>query len=282
MFRNLPKMITILASDSYRGFSAHLGDLLAGAKTAAQPIFVGRVIWPDCDQAEDVVIKLYETSSCGVANEAIGYVANALRGVRQPRRGGVLLLSVRELPDLKKDLNSFIDPATGLAACWITSFEASSRPFRYIRRLSSFSKKQSDAFYSSQFCIRLTTVDHVTGNNDRHEGNFLYEDDLKYLAIDQGCVGGSTHWHTSWPDRHARNELSLLAQANLNGSRLAAWRAAAIMEYEKAQSVWSGILAEISSMLPGLLATGDIDLIIEYMRARATGPTFATSCERLI
>jgi hypothetical protein len=275
-------MITILASESYRGFSAHLGDLLAGAKTAAQPIFIGRVVWPDCDEAEDVVVKLYETSSCGVANEAIGYVANALRGVRQPRKCGVLLLSERELPDVGKDLSDFIDSNTGLAACWITSFEASSRPFRYIRRLSSFSRKQSDAFYSSPFCIRLTTVDHVTGNNDRHDGNFLYEDDLKYLAIDQGCVGGGMYWHTSWPDRHARNELSLLAQENLNGSRLAAWRAAAIMEYEKAQPSWTGILTEISSMLRGLLVADDVDTIIGYMRERATGPTFATSCERLI
>lgn len=275
-------MITILTSDSYRGFSAHLGELLAGASAAAQPIFVGRVVWPDCDEAEDVVVKLYETSSCGVANETIGYMVNALRGVRQPKKCGVLLLSEHELPDLKNDLSDYIDPVTGLAACWITSFEASSRPFRYIRRLSSFSKKQSETFYSSPFCIRLTTVDHVTGNNDRHEGNFLYEDDLKYLAIDQGCVGGGKYWHTSWPEQNIRNELSLLAQGNLNGSRLAAWRAAAIMEYEKAQNDWIGILAEISSILPGLLVSDEIDCIIGYMKERATGPTFATSCERLI
>lgn len=275
-------MIPILTSDSYRGFSAHLGEFLAGAKTAAQPIFIGRVIWPGSQEAEDVVIKLYETHSCGVANEAIGYVINALRGVRQPRRGGVLLLSERELPDLHKNPGEYIDPGTGLAACWISSFEGASRPFRYLRRLSSFSRKQIDAFYSSSFCIRLTTVDHVTGNCDRHEGNFLYEDDLKYLAIDQGCIGGGKHWNTSWPDPNARNELSLLAQANLNGSRLAAWRAAAIMEYEKAQSSWTGILAEVSSALPGLLSADDIDTIIEYMKARATGATFAASCERLI
>ena len=280
--RRPPKMITILTADSYRGFSAHLGEVLAGANAAAQPIFVGRVVWPGCDEAEDVVIKLYETSSCGVANEAIGYVANALRGVRQPRKSGVLLLSKQELPDLKKDLSTYIDPYTGFAACWITSFEASSRPFRYIRRLSSFSKKQSETFYSSQFCIRLATIDHVTGNNDRHEGNFLYEDDLKYMAIDQGCVGGGKFWHTSWPERNVRNELSLLAQDNLSASRLTAWRAAAIMEYEKSQNDWNAIFIEISSTLQGLLLTEEIDSIIEYMKERATGPAFASSCERLI
>ena len=279
---DVTQMIPILASDSYRGFSANLGEALAGAKTAAQPIFIGRVVWPGCHDPEDAVVKLYEPDSCGVANEAIGYVINTLRGVRQPGRGGVLLLSERELPALYANLRDFIDPDTGLAACWITSFEGASRPFRYLRRLSGFSRRQIDAFYGSSFCIRLTTVDHVTGNCDRHEGNFLYEDDLKYLAIDQGCVGGGKYWHTSWPDQNARNELSLLAQANLSGSRLAAWRAAAIMEYEKAQPGWSGIFAEISSVLPGLLSADHIGTILEYMKTRAAGTTFAASCERLI
>jgi len=275
-------MIPILAPDSYRGFSAPLGDILAGAEKAAQPIFIGRVLWPEETESEDVVIKLYETNSCGVANETIGYIANAMRGVRQPRRGGILLLSRRELPDFARDLTDFIDPSTGLAACWITSFEQNSQPFRYIRKLSSFSRRQSDAFYKSAFCVRLATVDHVTGNNYRHEGNFLYEDDLKYMAIDQGCVGGGRFWHTSWPDPNPRNELSLLAQNFLTGSQLAKRRADAIMEYEIAQSSWGGVLNQISAALPNLLGNDEIDTIIEYMRNRATGPAFAASCERLI
>ncbi|NHZ33932.1 hypothetical protein [Massilia rubra] len=110
----------------------------------------------------------------------------------------------------------------------------------------------------------------------------MYEDDLKYLAIDQGCVGGGKYWHTSWPDPHPRNELAILAQSFLNGSQLAAWRAAALMEYGNAQSSWDAILAHVSAMLPGLLDADDIDTIVEYMRGRATGPAFATSCERLI
>ncbi|WP_202413621.1 hypothetical protein [Duganella sp. CY15W] len=276
------KMIPILAPDSYRGFSAPIGGMLDGAEKAAQPIFIGRVLWPDGTDSEDAVIKLYETNSCGVANETIGYIVNALRGVRQPKRGGILLLSKRELPNLERDLSDFIDPNSGLAACWITSFEQNAQPFRYIRKLSSFSRKQSDAFYKSTFCVRLATVDHVTGNNDRHEGNFLYEDDLKYLAIDQGCVGGSRYWHTSWPDQNPRNELALLAQNFLNGSQLAKWRADAIMEYEKAQSSWDSILIQISSLLPGLLGNDEIDTIMDYMRGRAAGPAFAASCERLI
>jgi hypothetical protein len=151
-----------------------------------------------------------------------------------------------------------------------------------MRHLSSFSKKQMDAFYTSAFCIRLTTVDHVTGNSDRHEGNFLYEDDLRYMAIDQGCVGGGKYWHTTWPDRNPRNQLALLAQANLQGSRLAGWRAAAMMEYEGAQSSWPGIFTDMAPMLKGLLTQDEIDVIINYMAERSTGPAFATSCERLI
>ncbi|NHZ33933.1 hypothetical protein [Massilia rubra] len=109
-----------MAADSYRGFSAHLGRLLPGAEKAAQPIFIGRVLWPAGSEPEDVVVKLYEASSCGVANETIGYIVNALRGIRQPRRGGILLLSKRQLPDLNTDLADFIDTHSGLAACWIS------------------------------------------------------------------------------------------------------------------------------------------------------------------
>jgi hypothetical protein len=275
-------MITILTPDSYRGFSAQLGNTQVAAEKAAQPIFVGRVLWPGLNEPEEVVIKLYETDSCGVANEVIGYVANALRGVRQPKRGGILLLSERELPDLHRTLDNFVDKNTGLAACWITSFEQNAQPFRYIRRLSSFSRKQTDAFYKSPFCVKLVTVDHVTGNNDRHEGNFLYEDDLKYLAIDQGCVGGGKYWHKSWPDASARNELALLAQKFLHGSQLAKWQADAIMEYEKSQSGWPGILAQISLIMPSLLEKDEIETIVEYMQARTAGTAFAISCGRLI
>lgn len=272
-------MVPVLANDSYRGLSA---EILLGAENSAQPLFIGRVLWPDGSAPEDVVVKLYEASSCGIANEAIGYVVNALLGVRQPRRAAILVLSKHQIPKLNRDLSTYVDPDSGLAVCWITSFEQNSKPFRYLRNLSSFSKKQSDAFYKSTFCLKLAAADHVTGNNDRHEGNFLYEDDLKYFAIDQGCVGGGMYWHTSWPDTNARNELAILAQQFLSGSQLAAWRASAIMEYEKAQGSWEGIFAQVSLALQDLLGADEICSIVEYMRGRASGPAFASSCERLI
>jgi hypothetical protein len=74
----------------------------------------------------------------------------------------------------------------------------------------------------------------------------------------------------------------LLAQRFLDGSQLAKWRADAIMEYERAQPSWDGILAQISSALPNLLSDDEIATIIEYMRNRASGPAFAASCARLI
>jgi hypothetical protein len=272
-------MVPVLANDSYRGLSA---EILLDAENSAQPLFVGRVLWPEETAPEDVVVKLYQTNSCGIANETIGYVVNALRGIRQPRRAAILVLSKHQLPTLNQDLSSYIDPENGLVACWITSFEQNSKPFRYLRKLSSFSKKQCDAFYKSAFCSKLATVDHVTGNNDRHEGNFLYEDDLKYFAIDQGSIGGGIYWHTSWPDANARNELAILAQQFLSGSQLAAWRAAAIMEYEKAQTSWESIFAQILHDLKDLLGAEEVRSIVEYMRRRATGPAFASTCERLI
>lgn len=54
------------------------------------------------------------------------------------------------------------------------------------------------------------------------------------------------------------------------------------MEYEKAQHDWIAIFSELSSILPDLLLSEEIDSIIKYMKERATGPAFATSCERLI
>jgi hypothetical protein len=271
-------MITILSADSYRGFSA----LVDSGHLGAQPAFIGRIVWPGCDEAEDAFIKMYEANTCGTANEAIGFTANQLRGVAQPKKGAVLLLSKRELPQLGIELRNVIDAASGMAVCWATSFEQDTKPFRYLRKPSSLSEKQSNAFYKSRFCQLLATVDHVTGNNDRHEGNFLYRDDLNYLAIDQGCIGGGLYWHTMYPDNLAKNQIALLAQQHLASSHLVAWRAAAIMEYERAQTSWLDILKRISASLPGLLTTDEIDIIIEYMTHRASGPSFAVSCEKLI
>ena len=102
------------------------------------------------------------------------------------------------------------------------------------------------------------------------------------MAIDQGCVGGGKYWHKSWPDANARNELALLAQKFLHGSQLAKWQADAIMEYEKSQPSWSGILAQISSIIPSLLEKDEIETIVEYMQGRTAGTAFAISCGRLI
>jgi hypothetical protein len=275
-------MITVLNFEAYQGFLAYLGDSQHGAKTRAQPAYIGRVLWPGQMEPEEVVIKLYETHSCGIANEAIGYMVNTLCGVPQPRRGGVLLLPQTRLPDLPGKLADFIDPPSGIAACWITTFEQNTHPIRYMRKLASFSQRQSEAFYMSAFCKLLATVDHVTGNNDRHEGNVLYLDDLKYLAIDQGNVGGGIYWNRSWPDQRARNELIALTQQILQGARLAAWISSTIMLYEKSQSGWEAILAQVSTALPGLLEKEEIDTIINYMRGRATGTAFAASCGKLI
>ena len=272
-------MIQVLTVDAYSGFLAFMGE---GAKAGAQPIFIGRIVWPGDGQPSDAVIKLYKIDTCGIANEAIGFAANRARGVMQPEKGAVLLLTREAMPDLGLDIEDYIDKETGVCACWATSFEQGAEPFKFIRRLSTFSQKQSDAFYKSKFCKLLAGVDYVTGNSDRHEGNFLYKDDLKYLAIDQGCVGGGLTWHKMWPDPNPRNEISILAQENLGSSHLAEWQTGAILEYEIAQQGWSKILDDIAKSLPGLLDADGISSIIDYMTGRATGSEFAVSCGRLI
>lgn len=275
-------MITILTSDAYRGFSAPINAIAEHAKPGAQPIFVGRVIWPGSEEPEDVVIKVYEPLTCGVANEVIGYTANALRGISQPKRGGILLLPASLLPPLGVDLTSLLDPESGLAVCWITSLEQHARPFRYVRRLSTFTEKQLQAFYKSRFCLSLTGVDHVTGNNDRHDGNFLYLDDLQYLAIDQGSVGGSVTWHTIWPDETARNELLALVQENLSASQLAVWHSNALIEFYKTETIWNNVSEKLSELLRGLLTQDQIDTITSYMDRRVHGTRFQASCSALI
>lgn len=237
--------------------------------------------WPNDSQNTDAVIKLYEAHTCGTANEAIGYTANALRGINQPRRGAILLLGKEMLPDIGRDPAEFVDPASGLSACWATSYEQNAKPFHYMRRLSTFTDKQSKAFYKSRFCQLLAGVDHITGNNDRHEGNFLYIDDLKYQAIDQGAIGGGAFWHTLWPDNEARNELLLLVQQNLSASQIAAWYASAILEYQNSNSAWTAIAEEITGILTNLLTPEQIATIITYMTARAVGNRFAESCGNL-
>lgn len=270
-------MMQILTVDSYSGFLAPLGSA-----QGAQPIFIGRITWPGALEPEDAVIKLYQKDTCGIANEVIGFEANAARGVAQPKQGAVLMLPRSALPDLNLTLDEYVDAATGLCACWVTSFEQGAEPFKFIRRLSSFSQKQAEAFYKSKFCKLLVGVDHVTGNNDRHEGNFLYKDDLHYIAIDQGCVGGGLTWHSMWPDPRPNNELALLAQRNLAPSHVANWQAEAIIEYQTAQESWRQIISGIANSLLGLIEKEHIETITDYMSERANSHDFAKSCGRLV
>jgi hypothetical protein len=274
-------MISILTADSYRGFSSMLESSVP-VKSGAQPTFVGRVLWPGTSEPDDAVIKLYESDSCGIANEAIGFAANSMRGVKQPRYGAILLLSQRELPKLNLDLTKYIDAGTGIAACWATSLEQQTKPFRFVRRIPTFTASQISAFYKSQFCRVLTSVDHVTGNNDRHEGNFLYLDDLSYLAIDQGCVGGGAKWHASWPDPRPRNELLALVETTLSPSELSLWKAAAILDHERSQASWVSHFNVLASELTGILDEDQIETIIEYMAERANGTNYAVGCGRLL
>lgn len=274
-------MISILTADSYRGFSSLLESSVC-ANAGAQPIFVGRVLWPGASEPDDAVIKLYESDSCGIANEAIGFAANCMRGVKQPRHGAILLLSPRELPKLDVALTKYIDAGTGIAACWATSLEQNAKPFRFVRRIPTFTASQINAFYKSLFCRLLTSVDHVTGNSDRHEGNFLYLDDLSYLAIDHGCVGGGPRWHSSWPDPSPRNELLALVENTLNSSELSLWKAATILDHERSQASWVVHFKALASELTGILDAGQIETIIEYMAERANGTNYAVGCGRLL
>jgi len=272
-------MIPILSADSYRGFSSNLA--LSG-HTGAQPAFIGRLIWPGVEKADDAVFKLYETDTCGIANEVIGYLLNEFNGITQPKSAAIVLLSPERLLGVNVKLDRFIDLSSGMVACWATSFEQNTKPYRFVRRLSSFTERQTKAFYKSAFCKRLSSVDHITGNNDRHEGNFLYVDDLNYFAIDQGCVGGGLRWHTTWPDRGARNELLELARSALTSSELATWIGQALIAHGKSAESWIKNLCEVDLSLQNLLSDDARDTIVEYMNDRAVGATFATSCGRLI
>jgi hypothetical protein len=281
-------MIPILTSDSYRGFSAFLTDGSGNANNNAQPVYVGRLVWPrnpdseEAEEAEDALIKLYEADSCGTANEAIGYIANELRGIDQPKKGAILLLPPEALPPFNRNLEPYIDTESGMAVCWATTFQQDAKPFKFVRRIASFSEKQAHAFYQSRFCQALTGVDHVTGNNDRHEGNFLYLDDLKYLAIDQGNIGGGILWHKGFPDALARNELLALVQQNLNASQIAAWHSHAILEYHATEGIWARFVTEISKALTDLLTREQLDTIIDYMSSRLPSTKFAAQCGTLL
>jgi hypothetical protein len=180
------------------------------------------------------------------------------------------------------DANDFVDKTSGLVACWITTFEQGAKPFKYIRRMSSFSKKQAVAFLRSKFCTSLTTVDHITGNSDRHDGNYLYIDDLHYLAIDQGCVGGGIYWHKNYPDKFATNELIRTAQATLSPSEMSAWTSQALLEHGKTQDEWENILPKMDAALQGILEAETIKTIVQYMGDRAIGDAFAKSCGHLV
>jgi len=273
-------MTLILTSDSYRGYSAPL-TAYSNAAPGAQPAFVGRLIWPGSDHPDDVVLKLYKSGTCGIANEVIGYSANIARGISQPKRSAITLLSMENLEVLGIDLSEYVDAASSLIPCWTTSFEQGAVPFKFIRRSALFSEKKAIAFYKSQFCQSLAAVDHITGNNDRHSGNYLYIDDLNYLAIDQGCVGGGLVWHKGWPDANPRNELRLSAARELTTIDMAEWSAKAIVEHHRTQGKWAEILPALRSNLDGLLDLDAIDIIVEYMEDRASGTNFATSCGSL-
>jgi hypothetical protein len=272
-------MIPILTSDSYRSQSTTVFDLDGGA---AQPVFIGRIVWPGQTTASDAVIKLYQTKTCGIANEVIGYIANAIRGIAQPANAAVLLLPLDALKGIAVPPVDFVDTASGYVMCWATSLEQNTKPFKFIRRLSTFSDRQAKAFYKSKFCKRLSSIDHVTGNNDRHDGNFLYVDDLNYMAIDQGCVGGSLQWHLTWPDSNPKNEIIECTRNGLDKSDWASWVADALLEHMKTQNDWAEIEDKLLQNLAGLLDADLTETIVDYMRDRASGPTFTAKCGLLI
>jgi len=274
-------MIPILGEDSYRGFSAWINEVNPAANEGAQPLFVGRLQWASGATPSDAVIKLYETGTCGVANEMIGFVANHYCGVNQPQKGAALILPADALPPMTIDVSPFVDRDTGLTLCWATSLEQNAKPFRFMRKLSSFSEKQVQAFYKSKFCRTLAGVDHISGNNDRHEGNFLYVDDLNYMALDQGAIGGGGFWHTLWPDDMASNELLRLVQTDLKTSQITSWYAQALTEYHQTREAWERVNAALPSVLHGLLDHGPIATIIDYMRSRSSGTQFEATCGAL-
>ncbi|CAM3391753.1 MULTISPECIES: hypothetical protein [Cupriavidus] len=275
-------MISVLHADAYCGFSGWVSDHDAVHATGAQPVFVGRVLWPGASEPEDTVIKLYPTDSCGVANEVIGFTANAVRGVDQPARGGVILLNREMLPVFDADVTAYVDRSTGLAVCWAATLVQNAKPFRFLRRLSTFDQDQLAAFFRSKFAHILTGVDHATGNSDRSDANFLYLDDMKYVAIDQGAVGGGPYWHSSWPDETAGNQLNLAAQREMTASQLSSWYASVLQEGLKTQDIWPEVSNQLRRDLIGLLDSEQIDTIVEYMSTRASNGTLAQACGRLI
>ncbi|SOY55777.1 hypothetical protein [Cupriavidus taiwanensis] len=275
-------MISVLQADAYCGFSAWISAHDEGHREGAQPVFVGRILWPGCDEAEDAVIKLYPTDSCGVANEVVGFTANAIRGVPQPAKGAVILLPQAILPAFEIDLSPYVDKGTGLAVCWVATLVQSARPFRFLRRLASFEQNQLAAFFKSKFAHMLAGVDHITGNSDRSDANFLYLDDMKYVAIDQGSVGGGPYWHSSWPDDRATNQLHLMAEREMTASQLPAWYTSVLREGLATQELWHSVSDELRQNLVGLLDSDQIETIVEYMSARSSNGTLAQACGRLL
>ena len=273
--------MTVLSQDSYRGFSAPFSTP-DGIRAGAQPSFVGRVLWPGQDQPSDVFVKLYEHDSCGVANEVVGYTANRIHSVRQPAAAAILILPKNLLPDLGVDLAAYVRPDTGLALCWVVSFEQAAKPFRYLRRLVTFTPHQLKAFIKSEFARKLAIVDSVTGNCDRHDANILVLDDLQYMAIDQGCVGGSKYWTTTWLDQNPANQLLDLVRTELGSTEFSAWRSRAILAAEAMEPKWREGAPEMRNAVAGLLADDDTDAIVDYILGRSLSTHFATSCRVLL
>ncbi|WP_232346244.1 hypothetical protein [Cupriavidus sp. USMAA2-4] len=270
-----------MTSDVYGGFASWIESADTAHAPGAQPIYVGRVTWPGTTEAEDTVIKLYPASSCGVANEVIGYIANAKRGIPQPPRGGIILLPEATLPAFALDVAKYVDKKSGFAVCWATSLVQNAKPFKFYRRLVAFDRTRLNAFLKSNFCHTLTGLDHITGNNDRSDANFMCVDDLKYLAIDQGSIGGSDHWHINWVDDNPKNQLLALARDELAVSQYAAWQAHALSESNTTRDLWPQTNSELQTNLKPLLKADQIATILEYMSGRATITTLAQATGQL-
>jgi hypothetical protein len=274
-------VMTVLSQESYRGFSAPFStpDRI---RAGAQPSFVGRVLWPGQDQPSEVFVKLYEHDSCGVANEVVGYVANRIHAIRQPAAAAILILPRNLLPDLGVELAAYVQPDTDLALCWAASFERAAKPFRYLRRLGTFTANQLKAFIKSDFARKLAIVDSVTGNCDRHDANILVLDDLQYMAIDQGCVGGGKYWTTTWLDQNPANQLLDLVRTELGSTEFSSWRSRAILTAEAMGPKWNEGVAELRDAVAGLLSDDDTDAIVNYVLGRSWPTHFATSCRMLL
>ena len=200
----------------------------------------------------------------------------------QPKYGGILLLSKEALPDFQYDVTPYVDEDSGLAVCWATSLEQNAKPFSYFRRLSSFTERQILAFYESSFSQTLVGVDHVTGNSDRHEGNFLYIDEMRYLAIDQGSVGGGAFWHTMWPDAYAQNKIFDRTKATLSKASFSKWSAKAILEVEATYQVWESLPDTLRPILRNLLNDEQISIIFEYLATRSEPGHFKNKIGKLL